>query len=317
MKESWWRKRPSGPNPAPEDTETSDPGLIAATITIDPGLRPRDDELDLFGLTHPGKVRKENQDHFLLCTVHPKVVVHGTSLPSLDRVPLLGQRLGTILLVADGVGSGAGGGGASQLAAETVTTYVSTALRSYHVAGSAADDEFLAALKAAALESHAAVKVEAAAQPEVRRMATTLTLAIAVWPWAYVVQVGDSRCYFYYDGVLRQITRDQTMAQDLVDRGALPPDRLEASPFRNVLVSAIGGEEAVPEITRFDIRQRGCVLLLCSDGLTKHVSDAQIKEQIQAMESSEQLCRTLLDLALEDGGTDNITVLAGRVRPGG
>jgi protein phosphatase len=229
-------------------------------------------------------------------------------------VPLLGQRLATIMLVADGVGSGTGGGGASRLAAETITRYVSSTLRCYHAAGSAGDHEFLEALRAAALEAHAAVKAEAAANPEVRRMATTLTLVIAVWPWAYVVQVGDSRCYFYVDGVLRQVTRDQTMAQDLVDRGALPADRVSVSPFRNVLVSAIGGDEAVPEINRLDIRQRGCVVFLCSDGLTKHVSDEQIARQIEAMQSSEQLCRTLLDMALADGGSDNITVLAGRAR---
>ena len=69
-----------------------------------------------------------------------------------------------------------------------------------------------------------------------------LTLGIAVWPWLYVVQVGDSRCYVHKDGVLKRTTRDQTMAQDLVDRGALLPERLAASPFSHVLVSAIGGE---------------------------------------------------------------------------
>jgi protein phosphatase len=314
MKQSWWRSRISEPRDRIEEPDGVAGQLRTATIPAEPGQKPRDEELDLFGLTHPGKVRQENQDHFLLCTVHPRVVVHGTSLPGLDQVPLLGQRLATIMLVADGVGSGTGGGGASRLAAETITRYVSSTLRCYHAAGSAGDHEFLEALRAAALEAHAAVKAEAAANPEVRRMATTLTLVIAVWPWAYVVQVGDSRCYFYIDGVLRQVTRDQTMAQDLVDRGALPADRVSVSPFRNVLVSAIGGDEAVPEINRLDIRQRGCVVFLCSDGLTKHVSDEQIARQIEAMQSSEQLCRTLLDMALADGGSDNITVLAGRAR---
>lgn len=286
--------------------------LRTATITAQPGVRPRDDELDLFGLTHPGKVRKENQDHFLLCTIHPQVVVHATSLPEPDHLPLRGQRLATLLLVADGVGGTAAGAEASRLAAESITRYVSSTLRCYHTAGSAADTEFLDALKAAALEAHAAVRQEASANPEVRRMATTLTLAMAVWPWAYVVQVGDSRCYHYTGGTLRQVTRDQTMAQDLVDRGALPKDRLASSPFRNVLISAIGGEAAEPEVARLDISERGCVLLLCSDGVTKHVPDEVLAEQVRTMQSSEQLCRTILDLALADGGSDNITVIAGR-----
>lgn len=295
--------------------------ILTAKIPANPGPKPRDDELDLFGLTHPGKVRTENQDHFLLCTVHPQVVIHATSLPEPDRLPLRGERHATIMLVADGVGGGSAGAEASQLATETITRYLTSTLRSYHAAGSAAEEEFLTALRAAALEAHDAVRAEAvtraeaAGGPAAKRMATTLTLGFAVWPWWYVVQVGDSRCYHYWDGVLRQLTRDQTVAQDLVDRGALPPERASASPFSNVLASAIGGEEATPEVTRVDISRRGCVLLVCSDGLTKHVSDAEIADQLGKMESSEQVCRALLEMALERGGSDNITVLAGRAPP--
>ena len=288
-----------------------------ATIPVEVGQKPSDDMLDLFGLTHPGKVRQENQDHFLLCTIHPQVVIHGTSLPTPERLPLRGQRIATLMLVADGVGSGVGGGDASQLAVETITGYVSSTLRCYHAAGSAADEEFLDALRSAALEAHAAVRAGAAAQPEVRRMATTLTLAIAVWPWAYVLQVGDSRCYHYAEGTLHQVTKDQTMAQDLVDRGALPAERVAQSPFRNVLISAIGGEEATPVVTRVDVSRRGTVVFICSDGVTKHVSDEVIAEQIRTMKSSEQLCRRILELALDGGGSDNITVIAGRVRTEG
>jgi protein phosphatase len=288
--------------------------LRTTSIPITPGDKPRDDELDLFGLTHPGLVRKENQDHFLLCTVHPEVVIHGTSLPTLERLPLRGQRLATLLLVADGVGGSDAGGEASQLAAESVTGYVASTLHCYHTAGSAGDGEFQDALTTAVLEAHSVVRAEAMARPEVRRMATTLTMAMAVWPWAYVVQVGDSRCYHYANGTLRQVTQDQTMAQDLVDRGALPAERLADSPFRNVLISAIGGDAATPVVTRLDIRQRGTVLLLCSDGVTKHLSNADLAEQIRNMESSEQLCRKILELALERGGSDNITVIAGRAR---
>jgi serine/threonine protein phosphatase PrpC len=82
-----------------------------------------------------------------------------------------------------------------------------------------------------------------------------------------------------------------------------------------VLASAIGGPEAVPEVHRIDITRRTCVLLLCSDGLTKHVTDAEIAERLRTMSSSEQVCRDLLALALERGGSDNITILVGRARP--
>jgi protein phosphatase len=143
-------------------------------------------------------------------------------------------------------------------------------------------------------------------------MATTLTLALIVWPWMYVLQLGDSRAYHYYNGRLRQVTRDQTLAQDLVDKGALSEADLGHSPLSNVLASAIGAREARPEVARINISDRGCVILLCSDGLTKHVTDDEIREQCGRMTSSEQLCNTLLGMALERGGTDNTTIVAGR-----
>ena len=273
-------------------------------------VRPRDIELDLFGLTHIGKVRKENQDHFMLCTVHPQVVVHGTSLPDADSLPLRGERMATYMLVADGVGGGSGGGEASRLALSTIMHYVASSLRSYHAAGSGSDQEFYDSLTDAALEAHAVVREKRQHDPRAK-MATTLTLAVAVFPWMYVTQVGDSRCYRYWDGELTQITRDQTIAQGLVDDGVIPPEQLARSPFNHVLASAIGGDEAMPVVSKIEI-PRGCVLLLATDGLTKHVSNEEIKQHIEAMTSSEQLCRTLLDLSLERGGSDNITLIAAR-----
>ena len=283
----------------------------APLTTSERDLRPNDSQLDLFGLTHPGKVRAENQDHFLVATVHPEVVVHGTSLAEVDRLPLRGQRLATMLLVADGVGGLAGGRDASRLATEAITAYVSSTLRCYHAAGTSDDQVFLDALRAAALKAHEAVSVESAVRGDTR-MATTLTLGMVVWPWLYALQVGDSRAYFCCNGVLRQVTRDQTVAQDLVDEGVLPQERVAESPLSHVLSSAIGGSATTPVVTRIDIRGANPVILLCSDGLTKHVSDQEIEQHVIAMQSSEQLCRTLLELSLERGGRDNITLVVGR-----
>jgi protein phosphatase len=287
--------------------------IPAASVTRSDG-RPRDDELDLFGLTPPGRVRDENQDHFLLCTVHPQVVVHATSLPEPEALALRGQRLATILLVADGVGGSAAGSRASRLATEAVTRYVVASLRGYHTVDSSMEAEFIDALRGAAVEAHDTVRAEGMARPEQRDMATTLSLGVVVWPWLYVVQVGDSRCYFFQDGELRQVTRDQTIAQELVDRGVLTRESAKASPLSHVLASAIGAPEALPEITRVDVRERGSVILVCTDGLTKHVTDAEIAEHLGSMASAEQVCRTLLALALERGGTDNVTLVVGRAR---
>lgn len=278
------------------------------------GPRPQDSELDLFGMTHPGKVRPENQDHFLLCTIHPQVLVHATSLPDLASVPMRGQRLATILLVADGVGGAVAGEDASRLATQAIMRYVTSSVRSYHTAGTAKDEEFLQALRAAALEAHDAVRQDAREHHEGESTATTLTLGMVVWPWLYVLQVGDSRCYVQFDGKLVQVSRDHTVAQDMVDRGLLSPARAAASPYRHLLSRAIGAAEATPEVTRVDIRKRGTVVLVCTDGLTKHVSDAEIAQVLGRMPSAESACRELVNLALDRGGTDNITVVIGRAR---
>jgi protein phosphatase len=113
--------------------------------------------------------------------------------------------------------------------------------------------------------------------------------------------------------VLHQVTRDQTVAQDLIDKGLLAAEQAKRSPFRHVLSSAIGSEERAPVVSRVDIRNRG-VVLVCSDGLTKHVNDREIAERLATMESSEQVSRAFVDLALSRGGTDNITIVVGRAR---
>jgi protein phosphatase len=173
--------------------------------------------------------------------------------------------------------------------------------------------KFLEALRTVALEAHAAVREAAADRPDLEGMATTLTLVMGVWPHAYVVQVGDSRCYHWSGGRLRRVTRDQTVAQDLVDRGVLAAEKAQASPLSNVLSSAIGGGTATPVVTRMTLT-RGSAVLLCSDGLTKHVTDVEIAEALSTMTSSEQACRAMLQRALDGGGTDNITVTLGRRR---
>src|SRR3954469_11143800 len=120
--------------------------LFTTGSTAAAGPRPRGEDLDLFGMTHRGKVRTENQDHFLLATVHPQVVVHGTSLPNVESLPLRGERMATILLVADGVAGGSAGEGRSGVAAETVTKYVASSMRCYHTVGPNRDRELLDAL---------------------------------------------------------------------------------------------------------------------------------------------------------------------------
>jgi protein phosphatase len=144
--------------------------------------------------------------------------------------------------------------------------------------------------------------------------ATTLTMFAAFWPRAFVVHVGDSRMYRFRDGELTRFTSDQTYEQLMLESGAIKPGSPEAARLKHVLWSAVGNDEVVPQIVLTDLTRRD-VTLVCSDGLTKHVSDEEIRDRLARDESSEETVRGLIDLALERGGTDNVTAVVGKVRP--
>ena len=278
-----------------------------------PSRKPRDDEIDVHGLTHVGKVRKDNQDHFLLATIHKRVNILATNLDEKQRLPLGDQRLAFLMMVADGVGGGVGGAEASATALEVAMRYVNNSMSVYY--GAKTDEaDFIEALQAAAMRSHEAIVARRAELEQKRTMATTLTLFVGVWPVGYLLQVGDSRFYVYREGKLTQVTRDQTMAQDLVDDGVMTRAVAARTQFANILSSALGADNAVPVVTRLQSNWHD-VRLICSDGLTKHVSDERIAERLKSMTSARQVAEQLLQDALDGGGTDNITIIVGRVVP--
>ena len=290
---------------APETTESTLAG---------PKRNPRHEEIDVYGITHPGKVRKENQDHFLICALKNQMVIQGTSLPHTEHLLIGPQRFASLMIVADGVGGSAKGADASRLALEAVTQYVAHSSRCYYAASAQSDEEFTQALQEAAVLCHAQLLRQGVGDPEYRGMATTLTLYLGAWPRAYLLQVGDSRCYMLRQGELTQMSRDQTMAEDLVDLGVLT--RADASKTRlaHTLSSSIGGRSPAPVVTALAI-EWGTTVMLCSDGLTKHVSDERIRERLRSMTSAKQACEDLLAEALDGGGTDNITMIVARALP--
>jgi protein phosphatase len=112
---------------------------------------------------------------------------------------------------------------------------------------------------------------------------------------------------------LRRVTKDQTLVQQLVDDGVVKQHEAEESPWKHILSSAIGGSTATPVTTKIDF-QWGDVLLLCTDGLTQHVSEEEIEDRLNRLESAEQVGSDLVSLALQRGGSDNVTVVVGRLR---
>lgn len=315
----WRKKQPVTPDigAAPVGSASGSPAVAAPSAPPVPSgtveAKPTDDQIDCFGMTHQGKVRKTNQDHFLICSLHRQMMLHGTSLTDLGALPVGRERMAFLAMVADGVGSGARGGEASRHAVEWLTRYVAEAMQTYYVSDATADG-FVQALSDAAYRAHASMQDLQRADSDLEGMATTLTMLLFVWPWVNVLQVGDSRYYRYENGELTQVTRDQTMAAALVEQGVFSPEEAGRTRWANVLSSSLGGKQTAPVVSRLP-SNLSVVHLLCSDGLTKHVSDERIRERLANLTSARQACEALIEDALEGGGSDNITVVVGRATP--
>jgi PPM family protein phosphatase len=269
-------------------------------------------EVDVGALSHVGKVRKNNEDHFLVGRL-------GRSLePMMTNVPpeFLPQRLDEVgygFLVADGMGGAVAGEVASALAVNVLIEVVGE---------TAAWGRRIDADEAQALmerlgnyynEIHSRLIEEAQSDPRLAGMGTTLTVAYSFCKDLFVAHVGDSRAYLFRQGELHQLTCDHTLAQALAARGQIAPEAVAGHRFKHVLTNVLGGHAGPVQTEIQHIRlEQGDRLLLCSDGLTDMVSDAQIAHVLSHIQGSDQVCRALVDLALEAGGRDNVTVVSAR-----
>jgi serine/threonine protein phosphatase PrpC len=269
-------------------------------------------DVDVRGRTHVGRVRKVNQDHFLVAALHKVIDIHDTSLPPSYQTRFHSGARALLLLVADGVGGGPGGERASSLTLDAIMRYVTNSMRCFYKLDQVVSSDLLRELSASVHESHIAVRAEADGDPESEGMATTLTLAHVLWPRAYLAHIGDSRCYRYRDRVLTQVTRDQTVSQALLDAGTMSEEEAARSPYGHLLTQAVGASsELEPAVSQVDLAV-GDTLLLCTDGLSKHVGADEIARIVGASEDAEATSAALVDAALEAGGSDNVTALVAR-----
>jgi protein phosphatase len=287
------------------DCHTPDPGGKRGGI-----MRGK---MDCHGTTDIGKVREVNADQFLIADLNKSMRVHKTSLTLDDQTQLSGHSQGMLLLVADGMGGHGSGKQASSIAVNSLMTYVLNSMHWFFRLQQDSDHDFQDDLKAALEHCQSRVRAESDNVPDREDMGTTLTMAYIIWPRLYVVHVGDSRCYLFRKSRLKRISRDHTVAQHLVEEGLL--EDAESSEWSRVLWNVIGGEsdELRPEVYKAELAL-GDSLLLCTDGLTRHVSDAAIAQLLAAPSSSEETCQRLVDAANEAGGTDNITVIVAHFR---
>lgn len=272
-------------------------------------------QLSVWGLSDVGLTRSENQDAFLIAEL-PETGSNGGFLlgpdspepPDGDHPSIHLGRRGALLLVADGMGGAAGGQVASRLAVSALTEAL--------VQGWSGDrletpERFAHHLERAVREANHQVFERSRAQPELAGMGTTATAAGILDGSVYLAHVGDSRAYLVRGDRMVQLTRDQSMVQELMDQGAMTRSEAETSIHRSVLLQALGTEPQVDVALTYHPLRRGDRLLLCSDGLSGPVKDAEIGMIVGRAADPHSACSELVALANERGGPDNITVILG------
>jgi protein phosphatase len=259
------------------------PGAAPRPVDLPPDLA--DVRFDAAGATDRGKQRARNEDAFAV-------------------EPLRG-RDGLLLVVCDGLGGAHGGEVASRIAVDVVVDEL--ARRPLP-----ADRTLRLALRRAVERASQALDETAKARPELAHFGTTLTAALLSWPEMWIAHVGDSRAYLWRGGRLERLTRDHTMAERLREEG-LVGRRQKVPTWESVLWNALGpsGEEAQLE-ERHERLEPGDRLLLCSDGLTRHLPDDELARRLAQRASSQELCAELVAAANRAGGEDNITAVAAR-----
>lgn len=232
--------------------------------------------------TDPGLVRSHNEDFVAVFEPQSSDDLHH----------------GNLYIVADGVGGADAGEVASQFAGERTL---------HHFLESDDNDDLGQRLIEAMQSANTDLRRLAAERDDSRRMATTMVAAAIQDGRAYIGNVGDSRAYRWRGGTLVQVTRDQSLVARLVEEGALTAEEALRYPYKNVILYSLGSERRPPIDLYVEMLEPGDLLLLCSDGLTRHVDDGEIAG-ILGRELPEAAVETLVELARERGGEDNITV---------
>jgi protein phosphatase len=263
-----------------------------------------DIRVSVFGRTDLGRTRDHNEDTFLVADLNTPQV-----LPSVTVVEhTIGPR-GSLFMVADGMGGAAAGEIASSMAAQEIFDHLA---RVWSHDPDNTPEHFALRMREAVEHANAEIHAYASEHPEVRGMGTTLTAAGVHGPNLFLAQVGDSRAYLIRDGMAFQLTKDQSLTQRLVDAGELTEEEAETNARRNIILQALGPDPRVKVVLSVQRLNRNDVLVVCSDGLTGLVRKTEIAAVVAGDSDLARVCETLISLANERGGPDNITVVAAR-----
>jgi PPM family protein phosphatase len=257
--------------------------------------------LDVAARTHAGMERVGNEDRVLVADLAAKIEHVGPFSGALDA-----GNGGALLAVCDGMGGEVGGEIAS-----------STAVEALYQAGveslpGRSENEVARGLLESVKRASEAVEARALTDRALARMGTTATVCTLAGDALLVAQVGDSRAYLFRNGVLKQLTRDQTLKTLLVEQGQLTPEEATDFQHSNIILQALGHHGGVEVDLGWVRLCQGDVLLVCSDGLYGCVPDDLIARTLVAAENPEKACDALVEKALAAGAPDNVTVLVAR-----
>lgn len=257
--------------------------------------------LRVFGRTDVGQVREHNEDNFLVADLSKA----SRGLMEHDRLQVVGER-GTVLGVCDGMGGAAAGEVASQLAVDIVYQRM--------LSGDPPEghDDLATRLVGAIEAAGMRIFAEAKADRSRRGMGTTSTVAALIDDHLFFGQVGDSRAYLLRGDRLVQVTRDQSLVNQLIEAGQLTEEEAETFEHNNIILQALGTADSVQVDLTYVHLRRGDTLLLCSDGLSGMVRNEEIREVLRSFEDPLEACRELTDRANLAGGHDNVTVVVAK-----
>lgn len=238
--------------------------------------------MNIWGITDVGAVRNQNQDSY--------------------HIELLAEDM-ALGIVCDGMGGAKAGNVASQLAVET---FLETAKAQPPEQWR---NEPEALLHFAAEQANGAVHFRANVDADCRGMGTTMVAALVVGDRAYILNIGDSRCYLVRPEGITKVTRDHSVVEDLVFRGQITPEQARQHPQKNLITRALGAESRLRADLFRQPMEHGDALLLCSDGLSNMVSDQELLYEVLHGGPAEDCCRRLLDIALSRGAPDNVTAV--------
>jgi PPM family protein phosphatase len=262
---------------------------------------PPDISIEVFGKTDVGLVREHNEDNFLIADVTGGV---RTAEPRTPFSFQLGGK-GAALLVCDGMGGAAAGEVASQMAVDSIYDLLASSEPQER-------DAFARLLRRAVQTANERIFIQSRDNQSERGMGTTCTVASLVDDTLVVAQIGDSRCYVLRDGKLAQVTKDQSLAWQLIEAGAMTADEAKAFEHANIILQALGVQERVEVVLSQVQLRRGDVALLCSDGLHGPVADEELLAILIAEPNLQKAGEALIQKALDRDGPDNITVVLAR-----